>query len=691
MDGNLTYLEGLALGTSASLPDYISGVAAGTGLTGGGSSGDVTLSIPSDGVTEDMLSIIGGPTAGYILSNDGTNLTWIQANPGDITGVIAGTGLTGGGLSGDVTLSLDIPDNYIGESKLNIVGGPTAGYILSNDGTNLTWIQANPGDITGVIAGTGLTGGGLSGDVTLYVDDSYFNGFALTTDLSNYLPLAGGTISGSVSFDTNAVLTGTVTSGPVTYQNEIRLSGPAYPGPSGIIMVSTTTFAPLINVVGKLIHGAGVTYIDQRDTVTGDRGYVSFDTNGFYLQNINVTDTSAVQLRSLQGYLELGARTDNTSITSSMIVKLSTDLLTSGRNINFPDASGTLALTSDTGEILYVSINGNDSTGQLGDITKPYKTISAAMVDATAGQTIFVFPGTYYDYNINISGKNNVSVILLSGVIIQPNYNGGDVAIFKDISGSVTGFKILGNGKLINNGNAGSDSTCVQLGNGSTIDIVEALEISTISVYVNSSIKLIRNAKITGEITSYYGGSLTFEKCSIENTPISFAFNYLTGDFSFRECTFRRNTIGPGAGDVGNESCFTILPSQSWGSVRRFYFQDCDFINTLSTSTYSTPDYGLAGIKVVAGYYSSGSSLSVINCRFYMAGATASPLYVTDQDPGIFWGTGTENTNLKYYLDGNICNTTPITIVDTTGITTLVNNEISGSPGFYQANGFRII
>jgi hypothetical protein len=86
-----------------------------------------------------------------------------NAGTGTITGVSAGTGLTGGGTSGSVTLSV-LPPYLLPQSC-------GSGQIASWNGS--LWIcavdQNSGGTITGVTAGNGLTGGGSSGSVTLNV------------------------------------------------------------------------------------------------------------------------------------------------------------------------------------------------------------------------------------------------------------------------------------------------------------------------------------------------------------------------------------------------------------------------------------------------------------------------------------------------------------------------------------------
>jgi len=98
----------------------ISGVTAGTGLSGGGSSGAVTLNVSGITVSEIAASSIQISSESFA-DNDTTLMTsaaiqdkilsyGYSTGAGNIASIVAGTGLSGGGTSGTVTLNLDLKD-----------------------------------------------------------------------------------------------------------------------------------------------------------------------------------------------------------------------------------------------------------------------------------------------------------------------------------------------------------------------------------------------------------------------------------------------------------------------------------------------------------------------------------------------------------------------------------------------------
>ena len=143
-------------------------------------------------IDTSLVDLKGG-TTGQILSkasNTDLDYTWINNDQGDITGVTAGTGLTGGGTSGAVTLTNDMATTITAAGDIVVGTGSgtydnlpigTTGQVLTADTTvspyKVKWAAAGAAENYSLIntGGTALTGAatitvsGISGKNSLII------------------------------------------------------------------------------------------------------------------------------------------------------------------------------------------------------------------------------------------------------------------------------------------------------------------------------------------------------------------------------------------------------------------------------------------------------------------------------------------------------------------------------------------
>jgi hypothetical protein len=251
--------------------------ASGSGLSGGGTSGTLSLSIPSGGVTNTMLK----DSTVTLNANSAGGLT----TPGAMT------------LGGTSTIGL-MPCS--------------ANQVLQYSGSAWNCSTASTGTITGVTAGTGISGGGTSGAVTVGINTAVVpelaanNTFTGTQTVNNNvtvkatgttLTASGGTIgvSGTGSGSSSFGVWGTASTAGI-YGYSGGGDGVQGTSNSGVGVYGTST--SVIGVYGTSGSGYGVYG-------------TSTDSNGVYGTS---TDSNGVYGASTSGYGVYGSSSSNTGV-----------------------------------------------------------------------------------------------------------------------------------------------------------------------------------------------------------------------------------------------------------------------------------------------------------------------------------------------------------------------------------------
>jgi hypothetical protein len=231
---------------------------------------DLVTDLPADfevfgqAVDTDFVDLLGGTTGQVLSKTTDTDLdfTWVDSNPGDITGVTAGTGISGGGTSGDVTITNSMATAITtagdlikgtGSGTFDRLGIGSTDDVLTVVGGVPTWAAPAAASVNyaGVLLTTSVPGQSIANNTWTKVS---FN--TETFDVGGYAA-SGSTITIPTGKDGYYRVSGSGYSNPSTtgyrqigiYKNGSQIyASSIYPAPSGSTY-PTSTISQTVSVV----------------------------------------------------------------------------------------------------------------------------------------------------------------------------------------------------------------------------------------------------------------------------------------------------------------------------------------------------------------------------------------------------------------------------------------------------------